>query len=1578
MKTITKKLNSVLAAVLTMAALMVGQAAWAMSSFTVAIQASSSSSCTFRITRTGNTAVEETISWRVVSLSAIAGQHFTGDNNKYAGTVTFNATDTYVDVTIGEKTPSVDAYKYQNGDSRKYRFEVLDRDGYILSSCDRSRNYGTSVSSSGLFSEKTGTIQSDPFEVTDVGYHQTPRTINRESFYNDNDKAYLDFLDAQLRMTLEFEAKEEEDGYQYLQILFDNTTGYDSDNSAEKGNPGTLSLSKYMAGFEIYSGKKYTEYKTYSFPVTSVGHDAGAVDPWGHDPTNHKFPLDKQKFNGSRADDGKLIVPNPFNTISVRFDSSGEGNDDWWIQNLKAKITAVDGTAPTIREAYTVSGGRHQKGNTFYVSVAFSEIVKITGYKKLMTTWGDLEYEAGEGTNVLTFKGKISSSASDKLKITGLNGTIKDLAGKLFSCPWTEDTPKELSTTLSNDYVWSLSDFRFLSANTYEIASKLDLRHLAFLVNVNNNDCNGITFKQTQNITCDDTYTPIGGYIDQVNKMFGGTYDGQGHTVSDITVSRTGDTWADCYLGLFGFVGNGGIVKNVVLASSTFTGHDYVGGIVGNLSSGTVENCRVESSVSVNAGHDAAKNHGGIVGSASGSYTKVSGCVSAATVSNNDKSSSKQYGGIVGCFSDYGTVKDCLYTGTTVTAASYKGAIVGFKSNSATLTNNYYTSISLGGVGAEGSSSDKSGARLARTVTLGENIILKGSETAYSVSGLTAIGTTALRYNDGNTETLYSGTTQTLTLNYTDLADGYTAFYSVNGEAIDGNTFQMPANDVTVNCSGTFKTTYITHWQAGPAHDGSTSEKAYLITTPAGLQLLASEVNGGNKFSGKYFKLDSDIDMSSVSNFTPIGNTAQNYFSGNFDGQGNTIRHLTITQTGGTLVGLFGYLKGDNPYPVVSDLTLDGANISAGDYVGGIVGHQLYCSVSNCHVVSSSISGTATDAKVGAIAGWFSNTSNNSLSNCTYHSTLVYANSTDGKAFNIGCGLKGLSNNGGDSNGAGLDATQLFVDGGRADLATLLAAYRNPAKYTAHNGKAPDLSNITASVRGNVTIPSGSVFEAEYVNVLTGSHLTLEDGAELIFRDERSYAPVILEKKVAPYTDGNNGWNLLVTPFQEGVSLNGLSGYNPTAPAVYDLYQMSDDRTVWENSKKKSLDKTNIYNSDGILYASSVETTLKNSWEQKSYPETADGHKVYLKKSCWNVIGNPYTFTAYVNRPYYRMNADGSALELVTDYWKEPVPVCGGIVMKAIDEVVHIDDSVYFTRQAPPEPVSIADDRTVKAPLPIVLPASHGADDNLRFIYVLEEYYDNVDRIAENAGQSRFFQLRGRTLWKDGCWNTLCLPFPLTAEQIAASKLAGADIRTLSSSSYNSSTKRLTLNFTAVTSIQAGVPYIIKWTRPEPYVAYTGSNGEACSDIVSPDFPGVTVSSTYTDAAAIATSLNDTRTQTTYVDFIGTYTPAQLPDDHTKLLVGIENKLYWPQSGARIYAQRAYFQLKNGLTADEVQNASMFFDDGDATGILEVIGVSGVSEVNDDSWYDLSGRKLDQQPTQKGVYIHGGRKVVIK
>ena len=46
------------------------------------------------------------------------------------------------------------------------------------------------------------------------------------------------------------------------------------------------------------------------------------------------------------------------------------------------------------------------------------------------------------------------------------------------------------------------------------------------------------------------------------------------------------------------------------------------------------------------------------------------------------------------------------------------------------------------------------------------------------------------------------------------------------------------------------------------------------------------------------------------------------------------------------------------------------------------------------------------------------------------------------------------------------------------------------------------------------------------------------------------------------------------------------------------------------------------------------------------------------------------------------------------------------------------------------------------------------------------------------------------------------------------------------------------------------------------------------------------------------------------------------------------------------------------------------------TGIVD--GRSKMDDVIPDAWYSLDGRKLDGKPTQNGMYIHGGRKVVIK
>ena len=547
------------------------------------------------------------------------------------------------------------------------------------------------------------------------------------------------------------------------------------------------------------------------------------------------------------------------------------------------------------------------------------------------------------------------------------------------------------------------------SDNTYNITSKRDLAVLAGYVNGGKHDCTGLTFQQMNNITCDATYTPIGYYLGTNNQAsFHGTYDGQGYTISGITVNRTGNTDADNLVGLFGYVyykssSDYGTVRNVVLASSTFTGYDKVGGIVGYNSGGIVENCRVESTVTINASTNKARSHGGIVGENWGTAAKVIGCYSAAAVSSNGKSSCQQFGGIVG-YNYRGTVKDCLYAGTTVTADNKKGAIVGEdRLNEGTFTNNYYTAIDLGGVGADGSSSDQTGACRARTITLGTNIALSGARTVYSASRLTAIGATALQGGS----TLYSGEGQTLTLNYTgEVPLGYQPTYSATAGSISGNALTMAAADVTVSSALGVKDF------ADDGHSGNSEADAYIIYIKEQLDMLATRVNagGGHAYFEKFIKLANDITYDGTeNNYTPIGNNSGQYsFEGTFDGDGHTVSGININSSNNNQ-GLFGHVSSSG---TVKNVTLANSTITGNNYVGGIVGYN-YGTVENCRVESTvtinayakendSHGGIVGYCEYGTVDGCISSAtvSSNGKSYCYRYGAIVGGNDEDGTIRN--------------------------------------------------------------------------------------------------------------------------------------------------------------------------------------------------------------------------------------------------------------------------------------------------------------------------------------------------------------------------------------------------------------------------------------------------------------------------------------------------------------------------------------------------------------------------------------------------
>ena len=238
----------------------------------------------------------------------------------------------------------------------------------------------------------------------------------------------------------------------------------------------------------------------------------------------------------------------------------------------------------------------------------------------------------------------------------------------------------------------------------------------------------------------------------------------------------------------------------------------------------------------------------------------------------------------------------------------------------------------------------------------------------------------------------------------------------------------------------------------------------------------------------------------------------------------------------------------------------------------------------------------------------------------------------------------------------------------------------------------------------------------------------------------------------------------------------------------------------------------------------------------------------------------------------------------------------------------------------------------------------------------LADESSNDQTLKENEGQLASVTLSGRTLYKDGKWNTLCLPFDV--DDISATPLAGATVKTLASSTFDKSTHTLTLNFADANRISAGMPYIVKWASGV--------------DLVNPIFEGVTISGSTVDTVG-----------SEYVDFVGSFSPVSLAADNSTLYLGTGNNLYYPSTARTMGACRGYFQLHNGLTVGQLKAGARILlnfgdEDEETTGIVNAEANSSLFTHHSSlsEWYDLQGRRLSGEPTQKGLYIHNGKKVM--
>ena len=255
----------------------------------------------------------------------------------------------------------------------------------------------------------------------------------------------------------------------------------------------------------------------------------------------------------------------------------------------------------------------------------------------------------------------------------------------------------------------------------------------------------------------------------------------------------------------------------------------------------------------------------------------------------------------------------------------------------------------------------------------------------------------------------------------------------------------------------------------------------------------------------------------------------------------------------------------------------------------------------------------------------------------------------------------------------------------------------------------------------------------------------------------------------------------------------------------------------------------------------------------------------------------------------------------------------------------------------------------------------------------LQDAGDNtgiIDLMADAMSDN--VTLSGRTLYKDGSWNTLCLPFSLSAAQIAANaNFAGATLMTMDvtkKNGFDTTDGTLYLWFKTATEIEAGVPYLVKWDKATDY-----DNDPSAYDISNPVFEGVTVSRTEAQTVESETTGLET------VQMVGTYSPVSVTaDDKSILFLGDANTLYYSTVDRQIRSCRAYFSVPyiNGHAGAKARAFALSFDGEVTTGIIEVS--ANYNGVTDDAWYSLDGVRLSGKPTQRGMYINKGKKIIVK
>ena len=509
----------------------------------------------------------------------------------------------------------------------------------------------------------------------------------------------------------------------------------------------------------------------------------------------------------------------------------------------------------------------------------------------------------------------------------------------------------------------------------------------------------GQYLKLTSDIALTGEWTPIGS---SATLAFSGTFDGDGHTISGLTI--TDNTLG--YAGLFGYTLNGVVIKNVHLTNVSINISDaakavYVGALVAFIkvdSNGTassvIDNCTASGSINVST-QDKVTIVGGLTGftdqraaitncgtdvavtanSGTGRATVggLSAWIGIQSLFMNDyalgdvsvTTTHATYGNVGGAFGQVNGIVYNVYAAGNVTLTSpdtvtYRpGAIAGDLAAATYADSCYYV-----GDTAFGAGNGKSNAETIEKKTADEVASEEFAQLLHD--NLTPAAITTMTANVKTANVSGCGDFAAMTARVNDAFQDWTLS---NGKVVlSGSLWVDGEIDASIFASG----------------DG-TETAPYLITNDTQLRAFAASPNDKIDYTNTFVALGDDIDISSAA-WTPIGGS-DFAFNGTFDGQGHTISGMTLgtkeapaaLEKGNPFMGLFGVLGAKSVVKNVNltDVALH-ASYEATAYLGGIAGyvanslgdHYTGAVIDGCSVQGTlSLTSTKGNQFVGGLVG---------------------------------------------------------------------------------------------------------------------------------------------------------------------------------------------------------------------------------------------------------------------------------------------------------------------------------------------------------------------------------------------------------------------------------------------------------------------------------------------------------------------------------------------------------------------------------------------------------------------------------